>query len=94
MVSGTTVAVQVVVDGTTRVAAAGATHVLSCIIAAASHVHCLSRVSTPAGADGGGVMALDEGDAACPSSSDKLNNTTHRLRGWVDALMLISLSSC
>jgi hypothetical protein len=55
--------------------------------------HRLSRVSALASADGGGVMTLGEGGAAGSLSSDELDSTSHRLLGWVDAPMLVGLSS-
>jgi hypothetical protein len=53
------------------------------IAAVASRIRRLSRISAPAGADGGGVTAL----------ADELDTTNYRLRGWVVAPMLTGLSS-
>ena len=79
VVSGTAIAVRTIVDGTTRDAAVGVARVLSGIVAATSCIRRLSGVSAPTGADDRGVMALGEGGAACPSSSDDLDSTTCHL---------------
>ena len=93
VVSGTALAVRAIVDGTTRAAAADAAHVLLGVVAIAPRVCCLSCVSAPASADGGSVMALGEGGAACSSSFDELDITTYCLQGCADMPMVTSLSS-
>ena len=93
VVSGTTVAIWAIIDGAIRAATAGATNLLSGVVAATSYVRRLSCISAPADVDDGGVMALDEGGAACPSPSNELDSTTRHLRSWADAPMLTGLSS-
>ena len=50
-------------------------------VAMACHVCRISRVLAPAGTDGGGVVSLEDGGAANPSSSDELETTICHLRG-------------
>ena len=72
-VSRTMVVAWAIAADATQATAAGVARVLLGTDVVVSHICYLSHISTPADADGGGIMALSEGGTVGPSSSDKLD---------------------